>query len=573
MFKIKNIIWVCTIIVLFLFSYSILYADTNVNSDKLSRHRVDTGKMLGFHIDMNIKEFKADYLKRWLSKFASFGYNTIVWEVEHNIQWQTCPECTSPDAFSKSEFKKLLEYSNSLKLESIPVLQTIAHCEYVLKNPRYKHLAEIEDEITQYCPRNPEVVKFLIDWMNEYLEVFQDVKYFHLGADEAWWLGKCDVCKIFAEKHSISELYIEHLNAVSQPLQERGIRPVIWGDMVLHYPEALDKLPKNVLIFDWAYGVYEGCEEVRVWGTGYRKKGEFNERTLRLFGEHLFPYGDEPRRTPEFMYTSDFLVDKGFEVVACPTSNSGGDNIFSPRTYYHMQNTFDLLKKGLGPDMEGMVLTSWTVRLVPWELQLPTIEIVPFVQEKPFGTLKQYQQWYVDKHFGTKDQTFFNAVGSLSRTVLFSDAKTLGFYKSALPVKKNHISEWLDKIAEKGELEKEINESVERLSEYERGLEILEHYEKIATKGHEELNCWKLAAKNLIHRAQAARLLLQSRLPDKKKQDLQDEAKTCLSSMRHLKKETKEQMSSRIKTERLNMIIDWIYQAVEYELLQVASLN
>ena len=202
-------------------------------------------RLFGFHIDMNIAQFRGPYLKSELRALAAKGYNAIIWEVENNIRWETCPECVSPDAFSKAEFKEILAYGRSLRLEPIPLLQTIGHCEYVLKNERYKPLAEVPGRIDQYCPRNPEVVAFLTKWLEEYLDVFGPVRVFHLGADEAYTLGECPRCRAFAAEHSLSELYIDHINAMSRPLIDRGIRPVIWADMVLHHPEALDKLSRT----------------------------------------------------------------------------------------------------------------------------------------------------------------------------------------------------------------------------------------------------------------------------------------------------------------------------------------
>ena len=234
--------------------------------------RPETGaaaaRMRGFHIDMNITQFRGPYLKKELKTLTDLGYNTIIWEVENNIRWETCPECVSPDAFTKAEFKDILAYSRSLGLEPIPLLQTIGHCEYVLKNDRYKPLAEVPDRIDQYCPRNPDVVPFLRKWIDEYLELFGEVKYFHLGADEAYTLGECPQCREYAAAHSLSELYIDHMNAISIPLIEKGIRPVIWGDMLLHHPEALDRLSRKVVIFDWLYDRYYGFGEVHVWGLG-----------------------------------------------------------------------------------------------------------------------------------------------------------------------------------------------------------------------------------------------------------------------------------------------------------------
>jgi hypothetical protein len=255
-------------------------------------------KIIGFHIDMNISQFRGNYLMQELKRLADLGYNTVIWEVENNIKWDTCPECVSPDAFTKNEFKEILAYSRKLGLEPIPLLQTIGHCEYVLKNKKYEPLKELPDRIDQYCPRNPDVVPFLKKWTNEYLEVFGNVKYFHLGADEAYTLGKCPRCRAYAEEHSLSELFMSHMNAVSQPLIEKGVRPIIWGDMILHHPEALDKLSKKVMIFDWLYDRYYGSGSIHVWGQENKGRDDLDAGTLERFGAYLYPFGDEPGRDP-----------------------------------------------------------------------------------------------------------------------------------------------------------------------------------------------------------------------------------------------------------------------------------
>ena len=278
----------------------------------------------GFHIDMNISQFTGPYLKKELKALANLGHDTIIWEVENNIKWETCPECVSPDAFSKAEFKEILAYSRELGLEPIPLLQTIGHCEYVLKHEKYKPLAEVPDRIDQYCPQNPEVVPFLRKWIDEYLEVFGNVRYFHLGADEAYTLGECPRCRAYAAAHSLSALYIDHINAVSQPLIAKGIRPIIWADMLLHHPEALDSLSKQVVIYDWLYTRYLGSGGVWVWGQGTRAKDELDTATLARFGPYLYPFGDEPGRDPDPFYQAEYLAAHGFDVVVCPSSKRWG---------------------------------------------------------------------------------------------------------------------------------------------------------------------------------------------------------------------------------------------------------
>jgi hypothetical protein len=519
-------------------------------------------KIIGFHIDMNISQFRGDYLKQELKRLADLGYNTVIWEVENNIKWDTCPECVSPDAFTKEEFKEILAASRKLGLEPIPLLQTIGHCEYVLKNKKYEPLKELPDRIDQYCPRNPEVVPFLQKWIHEYLEVFGNVKYFHLGADEAYTLGKCPRCRAYAEEHSLSDLFISHMNAMSQPLIEQGVRPVIWGDMILHHPEALDKLSKKVMIFDWLYDRYYGSGEVQVWGQGNRGRDDLDAGTLERFGAYLYPFGDEPGRDPDPFYTADYLAARGFDVVICPSSSSYGDSVFAPHAFYHMRNAYDSFRKGLSGKRKGAVLTSWTVHLFPWELQATTIELPHFMVENPHVGLEDYQEYYVRKHFGVDDTRFFAAAGRLAKRGLFNWADDLGFFKEALPAPKAYVVNRLDDIAKNGGLEKELKTCESRLEEYRQGLAMFGEYVNIVKQGQAELKFWDLAARNLINRAEAGRILLKIRM-NGNDEGIRAEANRVLERLLALRKETEAAYSAQVKPSRTREILQWMYDSME----------
>ena len=536
--------------------------------------RSETGalpvRIRGFHIDMNIAQFQGSYLKKKLKDLADLGYNTIIWEVENNIRWETCPECVSPDAFTKAEFKDILAYSRDLGLEPIPLLQTLGHCEYVLKNERYRPLAEIPDRIDQYCPRNPEVVTFLRKWIDEYLEVFGPVRYFHLGADEAYTLGECPRCKAYVSEHSLSDLFIEHINAMSQPLIEKGIRPVIWGDMLLNHPESLARLSRRVVVFDWRYDRYYGVPTVFIWGRGELTKDEIDAATLDRFEAYLYPRGDEPGRDPNPFYTADYLADNGFDVVLCPSSSWYGDSVFAPRTFHHMRNTFDSFRKGESARLKGAVLTSWTVHLFPWELQEPSIELPRYIARRPRGDLDEFEVEYVREHFGIEDTGFFIAAGRLAKRGLFNYAADLGFFKDARPAPVGYVSDRIQEIAKQGELEKEFAACESRLKEYRQGLALFEAYAKVAKKGQAELVAWNLAARNLINRAEASRVLLKAKMNGFDAENAA-EAGRILDGLRSLRRETEAAVARHVKPSRTRDMMHWVYDSMEAALQKVAG--
>ncbi len=525
--------------------------------------------MIGFHIDMNVAQFSGEYLEKWLRELARLGYDTIVWEVENNVQWESCPECVSPDAFTKAEFRRLLRLCAELRLESIPLFQTLGHCEYVLKHPAYRHLAERSDRIDQYCPLHPELVPFLKRWIDEYMELFGPVNRFHLGADEAWTLGHCDRCRSYATARTLSELYIQHVNAVAGHLLDRRIQPAIWADMVLHYPQALEKLSRSILLFDWMYDIHRGDGQIWVWSDdkGLRRRETLAADTLERFGRFLYPHGEEPGRDPETFYTADYLAAQGFSVVTCPGSSSFGDNVFSPRMHYHLANTADSFAKGTSGSLEGSVLTSWTVHLFPYELQRPCIELAAFVRQHPGEGLDLFQRRYEQRHFGIDDPSFFTACGLLSKSCLFTYTASLGVGKDCLGPAPDHVATTLGRLRREEKLEHELNNCCLRLNEYSEALDRFEQLEAGGPRGQAELEHWRLAARNLVCRAASSIYLLRgeiamtSRLP--LASSFTDEAQSLLADMRQLRNETDHMYRGMLKPTRRVEVIDWLFDGVQ----------
>lgn len=544
---------------------------TRKNGSRMKNQIVRTDKITGFHIDMNMAQFNAQYLKQWLREIAASGYNTIIWEVENNIKWQTCPECVSPDAFSKEEFKDIIKFSRDLGLAPVPLLQTLGHCEYVLKHDKYKHLAEVDGSIMQYCPQNEELQPFLTSWIDEYLEIFGDVDFFHIGADETVELGCCDKCKRYVANHSLSQLYVQYVNRISLHLTNQNITPIIWADMLLAYPEAIEKLSREIVFTDWRYDIYRGNGKIFVWGKGWMQKGEIDAKTLKRFGDFIFPSGDEAGREPETFYTADYLAHAGFRVITCPASASYLDSVFAPQNYYHIANTFDTFIKGQNEHLGGSILTSWTVHLFPYELQLASIDVPSFIKQYPDETIDSYLKYFVGKRFGTDDSNFVKACGYLSKPCLFSWAQSLGFWKNCEPVPISHICESLLKLAEDGKICDELNENRKRLAEYRKGLELLKAFSDSATKGQEYLKYWDLAARNLINRARAAIHLLQNKFAEENELmldvEFQKQGKKILKEMQCLREETHRMYENKIKPERCEEIRKFIYASLEHALV------
>lgn len=519
--------------------------------------------MLGFHVDMNCGQYAKGYLEQWFEDLAGMGYDTILWEVENGIQWETCPECVAPDAFTKQQAKKLLAYCRELELEVIPLFQTIGHAEYVLQHDPYSSWSEEHEHLDQYCPCHPEVVPFLHRWIHEYLEVFEDCRYFHIGADEAMRLGSCAKCKAYADEHSLSKLYIDHVNKVIEPLVAKNITPIIWADMILHHSEAIDNLSRKFMLFDWMYDVYRNNGKVWVWGKGRLHKKELDKQEQAHFWPYLFPHGDEPGREPETFYTADYLVASGFQVVTCPGSSSYGDTVFAPRNYYHMINTFDSTHKGMSKHLSGTALTSWSVHLFPWELQRQTIELAGWVRRHPNKGIDVFMREFVQRQFGLEYDHFGLGCGLLSRSCAFAHTHGIGHGKKVKDIPEDFVVSEVNRMVAQGTAEKELAEAKERLKDYREAVTIFDDLAGRATSGHDLIADWQLASRNLVNRAQGAVCVLSRGLhaPEGDPQKVLDE-------MRSLRVKTGRMYEGRIKPVRREQMVTWLFRAMEYALRQ-----
>ena len=80
-----------------------------------------------------------------------------------------------------------------------------------------------------------------------------DDKWVHLGGDEAYQLGECPECAERAASIGKEGLYAEFFGRLCRHVIEQGRRPCLWGDMLAKFPDALEAIPRETVIFDWNY--------------------------------------------------------------------------------------------------------------------------------------------------------------------------------------------------------------------------------------------------------------------------------------------------------------------------------
>ena len=250
-------------------------------------------KFRALHICMR-RGFSLLALKQQVRMAGLMKFTHITIEFEASLKYDALPELSWPDGFSKDEIKLILEDARNMGMEIIPMVNHLGHAgggNLVLgghavldQNPKLAPL--FEHNGWNFCISNPETKELLRKMRNEMIELCGEGSYFHIGLDEAWGFGNCDLCSEVPKE----KLFADFVNEVSAELEAQGRRTMMWADMLLNKKQfntvcsndmstlamsernhlvsnatdevpthkAVDLINKDVIMIDWQYYHREG---------------------------------------------------------------------------------------------------------------------------------------------------------------------------------------------------------------------------------------------------------------------------------------------------------------------------
>jgi hypothetical protein len=131
-----------------------------------------------------------------------------------------------------------------------------------LKHPRYKSLGEVEDGFTfpwgfrheggfSLNPLDPRSLALVESLYDELLPNFTSAQ-FNVGCDETFDLG-LGKSKAECERRGKDRVYLEFLLKIYEAAKRRGRTMQFWGDIILHKPELIRELPRDIIALNWGY--------------------------------------------------------------------------------------------------------------------------------------------------------------------------------------------------------------------------------------------------------------------------------------------------------------------------------
>ena len=446
-----------------------------------------------FHFDFNTKFFNRSYLESFIRQLHNWGYDHLLWELEDFVRWENLEHCGQSDSISKEEMADLLRFAENLGMKNIPLLQCLGHCEYVLSRSEYSFMADTPGETTPYCPSKVEVQEFLRKLLNEYMELFSNAEYIHLGCDEVWRLAEsCPACRKVVASGGKEKLLADHINFLNKIVNAAGKRSMIWADMLLIHPQGVQLLNKNIVMVDWRYELRTDWQKLWMWDARGGRLIAENEITNSMrsdFGKYLYKDGKL-----NIFYTTDFLLDNGFEVITAGASSCYPDNFLLGKAENHICNACSMMLKSR--DCLGYMHTSWTVHYFDYELQ-PAIEML-----RPDNDFAQVMEDYTQKHFRIPGKRFFEQLLLLEPRVIFSGAGSTGHGKDLKDPPSGIIRTRLDNYQQSNILESELENAGKLLKDYSLALKNLQEMRLEIKSGYELFDRYILAAEALKNRAE-----------------------------------------------------------------------
>jgi len=202
-------------------------------------------------------------MKKIIRFCASYKMNTYMPYMEDLFTSKKYPSIgKNRGRLTPKEVRELQNYAAKYFVQVIPIFELLGHCENILIQPKFEHLAEFPGAAS-LSTTNPQTYTFLRNIIREQASLWKS-PYFHAGLDESWDVGKGE-SKPLVMRYNAAVVHVDHYKKLYQMLKKQGKRMIMYGDIILKNPEILTQLPKDVIIMDWHYHASDDFPSVELF--------------------------------------------------------------------------------------------------------------------------------------------------------------------------------------------------------------------------------------------------------------------------------------------------------------------
>jgi hypothetical protein len=220
-------------------------------------------------LDNHSGVFHTALIDRILSRYK---VNMLIAESEY-VRWESAPNIWHPQGATKAQAAAVVAAAREHLIEPVPLIQTLGHSGWLFYNDQNLDLLEMPAELAParyaYNPLNPRVYEVVLPILDEAIALF-GARLLHIGHDEVRnvvpfpWSEE-------GRRLGFGELFVRDTLRLHAHLRERGVRTMMWGDVLLtsEYLPEIERLPRDILMVDWQYHAasrYPSLDRFRSWG-------------------------------------------------------------------------------------------------------------------------------------------------------------------------------------------------------------------------------------------------------------------------------------------------------------------
>lgn len=203
---------------------------------------------LGFHYDIARGTYlKPEYFRRALKLAAEAGYTHFLPYLENMIRLpsmaRACPSC----AYTAEDWQQFDAVARDSGIELVPHFNVIGHTELIC--PVYPELGgEVDRGHKDVDVERRETREWTLRCLGEFCE-FSNSRYFLIGGDE-WQPPRHMLAR---PGFDVARAWVDQINMAVEFLAKKGRKPIVWHDMLIHFPAALESLSRKAVIAFWFY--------------------------------------------------------------------------------------------------------------------------------------------------------------------------------------------------------------------------------------------------------------------------------------------------------------------------------
>ena len=221
--------------------------------------------MRGVHDEFSYGQVSTmENFKDMIRFLADYKMNTLIFYYEDTFQFERYPTIgKGRGAMSREQVDELEKFAKLYGVEIIPVFEMLGNQGALLMLDEVRPFAEFPG--AHSFSLDDDAFGFLENCFEEMAAAF-DSKYFHAGLDESWDLGFGKSAER-VKRAGRGPAHAAHYRRINELLKSRDKTMIMYGDIILNYPEILDLIPKDIVLMDWQYEAADHYPTVDVLGS------------------------------------------------------------------------------------------------------------------------------------------------------------------------------------------------------------------------------------------------------------------------------------------------------------------